>query len=276
MSSLHPDWQQTEVDEVPITIRPSTPKEPETVSRKPAAIAGILLVIATGTVFFGGIQELTGQIATPSTQTIRITNAGVEPSRIEVRVGTTLTWINEKENEQIITSNTLCNERGFCLRTKLLSPGDGDSFTITQDITAGSYAFSSETDPLVAGVIVVTDTTEVFHDLDTIVAQSLQQDFSSQKEPIAHPLGFDAPPPLNPSGIAVNPYTVGSNDHLPQPTTAPVESDVTDPIAQQTSFRGGHGPLRQPTTGAASWMIFGVSALVLWLWSKTSRTVIVR
>ena len=66
---IHPNWHTTDDEEVvPVRVvqreeKKEMPTQTMTVSRRPAAIFGILLVVGMTTFFYHGVQNLTGQIA---------------------------------------------------------------------------------------------------------------------------------------------------------------------------------------------------------------------
>ena len=126
MSELHPDWQSTDSDAPVGTTESATPVTGPIagihVSRKPAAIAGMLAVLAIGIGFAGGLNSLTGALS--ETSDIRITASGVLPQTLTVAPGTEVFWFNESETPHILISNDVCGSNGDCLYTCLLYTSD--------------------------------------------------------------------------------------------------------------------------------------------------------
>ena len=137
MSNLHPHWESEGAD-VPVRAREDEPKTdnsiPEnakTVSRQPAAIVGMITVIAIGYIFFQGVESLTGQVSSGDQQkNVVITADGLSPVTLEVEHGQTITWTNNQAIPHILESQELCSDTGYCLQTKTLFQGESDNFTI--------------------------------------------------------------------------------------------------------------------------------------------------
>ncbi|MCB9808590.1 cupredoxin domain-containing protein [Candidatus Peribacteria bacterium] len=246
MDNLHPHWQEEEEGQ-PVPVRA---KETQTVSRQPAAIFGVLLVVGLGLFFFRGAHTLQGQ-ATPTGPTITISDEGMLPNRLEVEHGQTITFINNQDILQSIQSNTLCSDTGYCLETKQLMRGDSDTFTITPDMRSGPYEFASSVSGDIRGVIIiVTDTVDDFVDLaSTLDANIFDEEVAS-------------PQAVEQVGIPRNPYTVDSERIHPFDNTGtPIDAafgDAPGTYQAQATFAQSQGPLRQPETGAG-----GISALVV-------------
>ncbi|MEK7562893.1 MAG: hypothetical protein AAB544_00685 [Patescibacteria group bacterium] len=68
MSTIHPHWQST--DDTPVPVRVAAPKHvpvipagAKTVSRRPAAVVGILLTLSIGVVAYGTLDDDTSPLA---------------------------------------------------------------------------------------------------------------------------------------------------------------------------------------------------------------------
>ena len=68
MSTIHPHWQST--DDTPVPVRVAAPKNvpvmptgAKTVSRRPAAVVGILLTLSIGAVTYGTLDDDTSPLA---------------------------------------------------------------------------------------------------------------------------------------------------------------------------------------------------------------------
>lgn len=297
MSSLHPHWD-SEGEEVPVTVRTpsegseSIPENAKTISRQPAAIVGMLVVMAIGYIFVQGVESLTGQVASDNTSTtVHITDNGLDPARLEVEHGQTITWVNEQGIPHILESDTLCSDTGFCLQTKTLFEGESDNFTITLDIPAGTYAYTSATSASIEGEIVITTTaTEDFREVTSL----LDNDFFGNT-PVDSPFDAEfnnqAPAPIpTPSPAQQNTITtsVNTQQNIPRnPYTAdstrihpfdgqgnPIESAFDDIPQQEVTAppminSNGRSPIRQPETGAGGlWFIVFGSIAMLWHLSR--------
>ncbi|MAE68268.1 hypothetical protein CL635_00445 [bacterium] len=286
MNNIHPDWQSEDDVPVPVTVKQSTNAEGIQISRRPAALVGMLIVIGVGFGFFRGTEGLIGQLADSNVQTIRITSEGFQPALLEVEHGQTITWINEQDVPHILESDTLCSDTGFCLLTSTLFNGDSDNFTITPDMQPGSYQYSSSIEEgLVGEIVIITETVDDFTDITNILSDDFfGEPVGTTTEP---PEGFDpqdfAPQPQGNTGLPTNPYTVGgqrihpfdsSGEPIPEAfgdePFAPSENTIAaNAIAQ------GRGPLRQPETGAGVWaVILGSIVGLYWVtrdaFAKTS------
>lgn len=282
MSNLHPHWQ--EEDEVPVQVRTKETVQPETtnarpvkvaISRRPAAMVGMLLVIAIGYGFFQGTSSLTGQVA-PSGPTIAITNDGITPSRIEVEHGQTITFVNESDTDHVLESNTLCGDTGYCLRTSTLHRGDRDTFSITPDMRSGPYEFMSTTSGDIRGVIIiVTQTVDNYQDFTSV----LEDSFAPPPSP------FDSLPPstfeqnaIASTAIPQNPYAIDSQRIHPFDTNgdpiAEAFGDAPGTVMAQATFAQTQGPLSQPQTGAEGVTVIAcLSVALLWYFSRGSIAV---
>jgi len=266
MSNLHPHWDSNGED-IPVTVREhNVPKDAKTVSRQPAAIVGILTVIAGGYVFFQGVTSLTGQVINEDhLKVIHITTEGLDPSTIEVEHGDTITWQNDQATPYALHSDTLCSDTGFCLQTKSLAEGESDNFTITIDMPAGSYAYMSDESDLQGNIIITTTATTDYNTIfdNTPPAPVTQSPFDT---PDTQALGTTAVT----TNIPFNPYTEDSQRIHPFDTQGnPIESAFGDLPTQNNPApivnRNGSSPLSQPSTGAGgTWLLILGSVLFLW------------
>lgn len=215
MNNLHPAWQ-SEDEEVPVHIVSKQQNTPaKEISRRPAAIVGMLLVVGAGFLFFLDIESPTGQLVDlpVSGPSIRITDTGFMPSTLDVRHGETITWVSETDFPLTVTSDVLCSDNNFCLQTDPLTTGNQQSFTITQGMASGPYTYYTKETGM-QGQIIVREEQEV------VVSPS---------EPIAD--------------LPQNPFAIGNN-------TAPVSQP---PVAQVIAETGG--PIYQPQTGPEVWLV---------------------
>lgn len=160
MAHQNQSWHITEDEaEVPVRIVSQTSEKNTVrpVSRKPAAIVGIVLATAIGALFTFDKSdfEFMGQV-TPE-QTIRITNSGLEPQLVTVEPGETITWINEQQIPHYLVSDTLCSSGDTnCMSTETAFQGQEITYTIPTNIAAGAYTYFSPTDTNIIGTISIT------------------------------------------------------------------------------------------------------------------------
>jgi plastocyanin len=228
MTVLHPHWSATDHDE---------DRHPKIVSRRPAAIVGILLVIGFTVIFFRGLGSLRAQLD-ESAQTIRITSNRPDPRIITVHPGEEVRFINEQEGiPHIFTSDTLETDSGL-LYTSHILPGSDLSIVISHNATIGAHTYVSLTSPDLSGQIIVEKK-----------PQSVQQPTSPIKIE-----DFQTDPtqePSNTSAIPKNPYKIG--DGIPSKLTAQVQPDFSPKSAPlSTAAR----PFTQPSTGTHVWFVW--------------------
>ncbi|PIQ76639.1 hypothetical protein COU78_05075 [Candidatus Peregrinibacteria bacterium CG10_big_fil_rev_8_21_14_0_10_49_24] len=311
MSDIHPDWHTLDEDDMLVSVRavntsaqkeetaPPAKKQMHTmtVSRRPAAVFGILLVVGATTLFYQGVQNLTGQLAGEN-KTIEITEEGLIPLEISADRGETITWLNKRQVPQYIISDTLCAGNGDCLNTPTLFQGDSANYKIPQDVADGTYTYFSPTDPNLTGTITIgqgggipsqnsnaltqppldNGTASNFSVAEQSLLDAIQRQLQldqttlqNTQEPADEP--EENLPPVNASGIPQNPYKVGSSvaplrtpeyayDDLPTP---PIET--YDPPA----FAGDvQRPMHQPETGGAIWVVLMLSVAGILLLTRKS------
>lgn len=282
MNEIHPDWQETEGDSVPVRIKTAvnvaesqTPKS-VTISRKPAAIVGMFLVLGFGALFFYGLDGLmTGQVSNQgNTKTVTITAQAFSPSTIEVEHGQTIVWINQDVATHAVLSSTLCSNTGFCLQTAPLAKGGQGTFTITPDIPSGTYSYSSSTDPLMKGTIdIVTTATDDFENLPSpsetnengipVNPNAKQGDIETAGtifDPTVNPFAFD------PNEIPSNPFTAKNDNQNSLDSEGSPISALFEPAPTQAQTKLMNSkPAHQPTTGPGMWcVILGSMFLLGW------------
>lgn len=316
MSNLHPQWQTTDEGDTIIPVRAAGSKLPAreeslggqtmkttTVSRRPAAVFGILVVVGMATLFYQGVDRLTGQLA--ATVDIRIAESGFEPQEIAVARGQQLQWVNERSVPQYIISDTLCRPSGECLNTPTMFQGDTTSYLVPEDIPDGTYSYFSPTDPNLTGTITIGDTpaqatpspsglgsTTQGNESDTIDAfslaqqsllESIQRQLELDRQPLpapSRPAVPETPAVASVSGIPQNPYTIGSSRQFPFDSEGrPVPEAFGDelpriPPSTQTADLFGEElerPFRQPETGPAGVgiVLIASGALLLFLTRKS-------
>jgi plastocyanin len=97
------------------------------------------------------IQQPTASIPSNSTVVRIVANAGsnsFSPNPVEVKVGETVTWINDDSGRHTVTSKDGVFDSGMM--------GKGQSFSFTFD-KAGEYPYFCEPHPNMVGTVVVTE-----------------------------------------------------------------------------------------------------------------------
>jgi amicyanin len=99
----------------------------------------------------GNAQEPATPIPDNSTVVKIVANAGsnsFSPNPVKVKVGETVTWINDDSGRHTVTSKDGVFNSGMM--------GKGQSFSFTFD-KAGEYSYHCEPHPSMAGTVVVTE-----------------------------------------------------------------------------------------------------------------------
>jgi plastocyanin len=97
------------------------------------------------------IQQPTASIPSNSTVVRIVANAGsnsFSPNPVEVKVGETVTWINDDSGRHTVSSKDGIFDSGMM--------GKGQSFSFTFD-KAGEYSYYCEAHPSMVGTVVVTE-----------------------------------------------------------------------------------------------------------------------
>lgn len=247
MSNLHPHWQ---ADEIQQHVHTETE-----ISRRPAAIVGMLIVLGIFGYVIRGADMLKGQVSDATFPTIMITEHGFVPSYIEVEKGQTIQWESDTDALVTLLSDTLCSDNAFCLRSDALQKGQKHTFSITQNMQARTYTYTSK-EGQYQGQITVLPSGDEFVDLTNIIGQDLYGSAPEEPTP-TNPFGSNAAPASDPTPqpLPTNPHTTTATS--PPPPSPPVPS--TAPLYTQT-----RGPVRQPQTGAEVWIVIAGSILGLW------------
>lgn len=113
-------------------------------------ILAVLVLVGGGAYYFLKSQNkassnsaTTANVAT-GPNTVLIKNFAFDPGTLNVKVGTTVTWINEDAATHTIKSNTFNSS----------DLGQGDKFTFTFN-SAGTYNYSCGIHPTMTGQIIV-------------------------------------------------------------------------------------------------------------------------
>lgn len=256
MSNSTPHWQSDDGDPVPVRVVEKAPAGTvplSSISRRPAAIIGILAVAAAGiAMFYGG--ALQGQVV--SGILVRITPEGVVPAIVTVQPGDVVQWRNDDRIPHILASSTLATEDVSPMESTPIFPGDTFTATIRADATPGNHTYFSRTAAL-EGTVVVGTTTAPSPTAQT----NSRADLMPQAE-LSIPQEVDSDAPAMPNtGIPVNPYTVSTADNRPPL----IDPQTSRPAITRTVTR----PPSQPSSGAAAWAVTLASAVaVAFVWRR--------
>ena len=305
MANIHPDWQATEDDDAiaapvaePLRVEAPTmdilagAPETVTVSRRPAAIVGILVAAALGFGAFQGFGALLGQTASDAIA-VTITKTGLVPMEIRVKPGQEITWTNEDDIPHILTSTLLTNEEKP-MQTSPIFKGSKATVTVSPLAQSGSFDYGSRTSPKIAGKIIIdiplppaapSSASSVSTTTGTGAIPALPQPPSQALPPSPQtglPFNPTAPIPQAPSTpiptstlagvVPENPFTVGSPLAA---QTAQAQSEAWTAMGAQTSSKPAPAitkvkPKAQPETGPGIWLIVGGSIGLLFVLTRKS------
>ena len=256
MTPMHPLWQSTDGEEpVPVHASKDT-RRAQRVSRTPAAIVGITLMVGAVAYTFGGLNDIIGQLTNPTPDvTVRITHGGSEPSIATIAPGQTVRWINDDQIPHILSSDTLPTGDGKPFNTVAMFPASDAYYTAPLTAPEGSYDYISQTSPDVGGSIVIATTassssaSSFSTNTSSVNIVTATATSSTSNQPTTTLPTKPTPPSstslttLQANVIAVNPYVVGTK---PGSTRKP---GVTE-----------HTPKTQTASGPAVWIVLGCSA----------------
>lgn len=273
MTTIHPHWQQTEGDE-PLTqpvdsivreqpvahVMPSK----RTVSRRPAAVLGIIAAVATGFVMTQDLSTLMQAQLTSTGIEVRITQEGLRPPVVTVKQGENITWINDDLIPHLLTIEELMMDDEESFKTSSIFPNERQTVTIPSDAEPGTYTYISETSEKITGQIIIEMSD------GTVTASSVAEvSFSSKAAagiPVFSasssvvPLVVEQPVPSSVASSSVRSFmAVPMNPHVTgyvQPTTLP---DVVS-----------HQPIAHTQSGPALWLAVAGSLACLWFWTRGS------
>lgn len=238
-----------------------------TVSRKPAAIVGIALVLCIGFLFVEGMDGLTGAL-TREVQ-VTITDSGIEPNTISVEHGQEIVWKNNGLIPQTLTSESLCNPEGDCLSTSIIRSGQEYRFSVDASIPTGTYTYLSTVNPAVIGSVVILAASAQTPEPEVSITDLLlgstdeQTDQSQQSASSAEAQSSSA---ASESSAANDAPTVPVNPNGGKQYTNPIEEVQALHEGAPLSGGGAKGKgksFTQPDTGPGLWItgilsIFGM------------------
>jgi hypothetical protein len=260
MTNLHPHWQSTEEEQpVPVRAARAAGDAPHAkVSRLPAAIVGIAIMIGGFAYSFGGVREILGQLTAPTPDvTIRLTTDGPDPDPATVRPGNVIRFLNEDQIPHVLTSDTLPTPDGEPFETPIIFAASDYFFTLPLNAPEGTYSFISETNPEFSGEIVVSLTAAAASSASSVIVaapvSSVPQLPPSSSSVPALPLTVSsssaAPSPLPAGVIAVNPHVVGARSSGAATSRKP---GVTQ-----------HKPTSNAESGAGTWIGIACAAVAM-------------
>jgi plastocyanin len=197
---IHPDWEETEDDG--IAVAAVLPNRVIAMSRQPAAIIGIALVIGIGFMALDGHSLFTAQV-TQADATVHITAGGADPTDVTIRPGQVVRWINDDQIPHVLSSADLPTADGKEFLTSAVFPGDSIDYVAPATATAGSYEYVSKTSESVAGTIIIEGSTgaaPISTSRSSVATISSSSSSRIVQTTPATPL---------PAGLLVNPHTVG-------------------------------------------------------------------
>lgn len=256
MTSMHPHWQATEdEDAVPVRVRTEA-VTPVRVSRAPAALIGVLLMIGFAAVWFGGVRELIGQLTNPTPDvTIKLTQDGPEPASATVKAGQVIRFLNEDQIPHVLSSKTLPTANGVPFASPGIFAGSDYFYTVPASAPDGTYEYISETSPEFSGTIVLSSApaaasaSSIPAVTPVAAASSVPTAASAVPLPVAASSSSAAPSPLTAGVIAVNPYVVGKK-------SAGAPSSKKPGVAQ-------HKPVKNAESGPEIWLAIGCGAVAI-------------
>jgi len=172
MTDLHPHWKATDENkepniEIPVEEAASAavPLEGAKVSRLPAAIVGMAIVVAIVYFFAQGLFALRGQLL--DEVSVHITSELADPYSVTIEQGQTIAWFNERSLPQIMTSDTFCTAEGECLTTDPIFQGDTVRYKVPFAVAPGTYTYTSETaeEDVLGEIVVLEGVVDVFEDI---------------------------------------------------------------------------------------------------------------
>ena len=158
---MHPHWQSTDDEqEVPVRVKAPAAERPAAVrvSRAPAAVVGIALMVGVVAYSFGGLDAILGQLTNPTPDvTVHVRQGGVDPAVATIMPGQTVRWVNDDQIPHVLTSNTLPTSDGKPFATAIMFQAGEAFYTAPATAAEGTYDYISQTSPDVAGQIVISN-----------------------------------------------------------------------------------------------------------------------
>ena len=223
---LHPAWlSEPGAEPVAVRVRETAAQQTAparvTVSRRPAAAAGILVVMGLLASVYGTQDLFPGQLSAPSSTTtdaalsIRITETGFDPKTLSVRPGDTVTWINNAAIPYILTSADIETVDGP-LDTSPIFPESSLAVTIAKGAKTGKFTYISQTS---------TDTGELMIDAAAAPASAPSPATNAVVSSAAPaPVSSVTAPPV--AAVSSAPRVSPSSQPRPSPQPMPARSEA--------------------------------------------------
>lgn len=274
MPNIQPQWQSDDGDAVPVRIAKNATDAPVTgdaiplsaVSRRPAAIIGILVAVAMGAVALNLQGTFTAQVV--SETVVHITADGFDPQSISVTPGGKIRWRNDDAIPHIIASSTLNTKETSPLESLPIFPGEEYVTTVKQDMPPGNFDYISRTSDF-NGTIVIDDPSAVSDAMESssgmeVAAPQIPTKGSSSSRSLPR---VNLPTTASVAGtttVPVNPYTADKVGIRTTTTTA-IGGPVPPPAITKTVTK----PAAQPTSGSGAFVVVFMATFSVWmLWRK--------
>ncbi|TSC78922.1 MAG: PEP anchor domain-containing protein [Candidatus Peregrinibacteria bacterium Gr01-1014_25] len=245
MSVIRPQWQETE-DDAPLstvqqnTYAPRSAVPLSAISRRPAAVTGIAVVLLLGLLVVQPDLNFTAQ--TGGQTDVTITAEGFLPATVLAAPGQTLTWMNSDAIPHVLASETLPTSEGMTLESTPIFPGQTFSMTIAADASEGTYSYISRTSPAHDGTIVIGSG-----------APAPEEPIPPLTPPSGEPPA--TPPTAPPTTPPTTPLTTVPSPTQAAPTTSPLAAQTVRthiPVNPYAGKAPGTPPLLSQTTRPAS------------------------
>lgn len=193
MSDLHPHWRSMQEETSPAATEtaPSRgvkiPIGGRAISRSPAAVTGILLVLVLGFAIFDGLSSLdrTGENTLAQNKSgpieILITSEGAMPQTVVARPGQEIVWTNQDDIPHILESETIVGENGATLYTPAIFPGSQQSFRLAPNHPGGRHTYLS------------TTSVKIYGEINIVAAEQMPPSGKPEQNSIGNRSGSDDP-----------------------------------------------------------------------------------
>ncbi len=168
MTDLHPHWRATAeqaVGEGKEAGMHRVAVGSQSISRAPAAIVGIVVILTVGFTYFNGWQSLLGQTAVTSSSSssaasvsstvFHATVNGLTPASAIVKPGDSITIVNDDTLPHIFSSTTLRDGSGVVLNTPPIFQGLSETFTVYPSEVAGDHEIVDSTTPASKAIVTI-------------------------------------------------------------------------------------------------------------------------
>lgn len=279
MTPLHPHWHATDDDASITDIERGTTHVTieghaagTGVSRRPAAVVGILLALSLGSVFVysGSSSSLPAQTADLG-MVIHITEKGFEPPTVTVIAGSRVSWKNDTQIPHVLSSGA---DNGIAMSPSPIFPGA----TVTLDIPAATlpstYTYISQTDKIsgaiVVGIPVASSAASSMGQLASAApAAALPGTILPPGEASSQSSAMTIVTAANQEGLLPrNPHTVGSTNTT-TPVVSPSKQTPQKPLMATVTGKG-YKPYQTPAAGPALWIVAALSIGALFIVTRRS------